>query len=101
MRRTLPPAGHARIPAIPSMPIQPRAILPLCTNVTANSAEILLTCPSNTVYEIQVNRDPTTPNWTGLAVVTNVTSSAVSYTDTQVASNQRRFYRAVAVRRFQ
>ena len=71
------------------------------TKLTAQSAEFLLTCPSNNVYAIQANSDLTTTNWTPLAVMTNLAGSAVSYTDADVASNPQRFYRAAALRKVQ
>jgi hypothetical protein len=76
----------------------PPTPMSLClTNLATNSVEILLTCPLNNVYGIQANSDLTTTNWTTLAVVTNLTGSAVSYTDAPVVFNPQRFYRAVAL----
>lgn len=74
----------------------------LClTNLGAGSAEIVLKCSSNTVYEIQGKSDLTTTSWTPFAVVTILAGSAVSYMDAGLASNPQRRYRAVALRQVQ
>ena len=89
--------GVVAVPAIARdilfpLKTRPAAVQPVLQPQSGTPFRLTFTCETNRVYHLQA-----TTNWLAwedLLVITNLTSTSVSFTDTQAVQLPRRFYRA-------